>query len=200
MNEPQFIETIKVKDGVFYNLALHIARLERTAVSFFGIAPSLIISEEMIPEALKTGLVKCRVTYSRQILSIEFEPYTFRRISSITLIDNNIIDYSYKSIDRKLINDLYSQKRDADDILIVKNGLITDTSYANVVFENLDGLFTPQSYLLKGTKRQDLLERGVIKELEISKKDVFFFSKLYLINAMIDLEDEVSIPISALKL
>lgn len=200
MNEPQFIETIKVKDGVFYNLALHSARLERTAISFFGIAPPLIVSEQMIPEALKTGLVKCRVTYSRQILSIEFEPYTFRRISSITLIDNNIIDYSYKSIDRKSINDLYSQKRDADDILIVKNGLITDTSYANVVFENSDGLFTPQSYLLKGTKRQDLLERGVIKELEISKKDMFSFSKLYLINAMIDLEDEVSIPISALKL
>lgn len=198
MNEPQFIETIKVKDGVFYNLALHIARLERTAIRFFGIAPHLVLLDEMIPEALKSGLVKCRVVYTSQIMSVEFEPYVFRRIESLTLIEDNAINYTYKSTDRESINTLYSQKESGDDILIVKNGLITDTSYANVVFENQDGLFTPKSHLLAGTKREELITKGIIKELTIGKKDVFSFSKLYLINAMIDIEDNICLPISAL--
>lgn len=199
MSHPQFIETIKVKDGVFYNLALHRARLERTTIHFFGTAPSLKLSEDMIPEELKTGLVKCRIIYSSQIISVEFEPYAFRSIASLTLIDDNQIDYTYKSIDREAIHALYSQKESGDDILIVRNGLITDTSYANVVFENSDGLFTPKSHLLKGTKRQYLLERGIIKELEIGRDDILAYSKLYLINAMIDLEDEVCVSVSAIK-
>lgn len=199
MNQSLFIETIKVKDGVFYNLPLHIARLERTAVHFFGMAPSLKLSEGMIPEMLKIGLVKCRVTYSSEIISIEFEPYAFRRISSLTLVEDNDIDYMYKSVDRNSLNTLYSQRNSGDDTLIVKNGWITDTSYANVVFENAQGLFTPKSYLLGGIKRQYLLEKGIIKELAVSKHDIASFTKLYLINAMIDLEDEICIPTSALK-
>lgn len=199
MNEPLFIETIKVKDGVFYNLPLHVARLERTAIHFFGTAPSLTLSAEMIPEELRHGLVKCRVTYSSRIVSVEFEPYTFRRIASLTLVEDNDIDYTYKSTDRNLLNTLYSHKASGDDILIVKNGWITDTSYANVVFENAEGLFTPKSYLLGGIKRQYLLEKGIIKEIPINKDDIASFEKLYLINAMIDIEDEIGILVSALK-
>lgn len=199
MNEPLFIETIKVKDGIFYNLPLHIARLERTATHFFGMAPSLKLSRDMIPEELRHGLVKCRVIYSSRIVSVEFEPYTFRRISSLTLVEANDIDYTYKATDRNSLNTLYSQKESGDDILIVKNGLITDTSYANVVLESAQGLFTPKNYLLGGIKRQYLLEKGIIKELTVSKADVASFTKLYLINAMIDIEDKVCIPTSALK-
>lgn len=196
MNRPQFVETIKVKDGVFYNLPLHFARLERTAIYFFGTAPSLKLSEDMIPEALRCGLAKCRVVYSSHILSVEFEPYTFRRISSLTLVEDNDIDYAYKSLDRSSINTLYTRKGDGDDVLIVKNGLITDTSYTNVVFENSQGLFTPQSHLLGGVKRQYLLQNNRIKEAVIGVDNIPSFSKLYLINAMIDLEDEIGVCIS----
>ncbi|PXV68946.1 4-amino-4-deoxychorismate lyase [Dysgonomonas alginatilytica] len=200
MNKPLlFVESIKVKDGVFYNLPLHIARLNRTAMHFFGSAPVLKLLEDMIPEALKVGLVKCRVTYGSQIVSIEFEPYVFRRISSLTLVEGNAIDYTYKSADRSALNTLFSRKATGDDILIVKNGLIADTSFANVVFRNSKGFFTPKSYLLGGTKRQYLLGKGIIRETDISVDDLSSFSKIYLINAMIDLEDEICIMISDLK-
>lgn len=199
MSEPLFIETIKVKDGIFYNLPLHIARLSRTAIQFFGSAPLLELSENMIPEALRVGLVKCRVTYGSQIVSIEFEPYCFRKISSLTLVEDNAIDYAYKSVDRRLLNELYSRRVSGDDVLIVRNGLITDTSYANVVLRNEDGFYTPKSYLLGGIKRQYLIEKGVVREVEVNLDNLKSFSKLYLINAMIDLEDEISISISDLK-
>ncbi len=198
MSQPMFIETIKVKDGVFYNLPLHFARLEKTAIHFFGIAPSLKLSGDMIPDELRSGLVKCRVTYSSRILSVEFEPYVFRKISSLALVEDNTIDYTYKTLNRHLLNTLYSHRGNCDDILIVRNGLITDTSYANVVFENPQGLFTPQSCLLAGTKRQYLLKKGVVQELNITKDNIASFSKLYLINAMIDLEDEVCVSLCTL--
>lgn len=199
MNQPLFIESIKVKDGVFYNLPLHITRLERTAIHFFGSAPSLNLSKDMIPEELRTGLVKCRVVYSSRIVSVEFEPYSFRRIESLTLVEDNTIDYTYKSVDRNSLNELYSQRGQGDDILIVRNGLITDTSSANVVFKNANGLYTPKNYLLAGTKRQYLLQQGTIRESDISMSDLSSFLKLYLINAMIDLEDEICVPVSDLK-
>lgn len=199
MSEPLFIETIKVKDGIFYNLPLHIARLSRTAIHFFGSAPLLDLSEDLIPEVLRVGLVKCRVTYGLQIVSIEFEPYSFRKISSLTLVEDNTIDYAYKSVDRDSLNELYSRKASGDDVLIVRNELITDTSYANVVFKNEDGFYTPKSYLLGGVKRQYLLEKGIIREVEVNLDNLMSFSKLYLINAMIDLEDEICISISDLK-
>ena len=108
MNQPLFIETIKIKDGVFYNLPLHIARLERTAIHFYGVSPSLNLSEDIIPRSLRKGIVKCRITYSSRIESIEFEPYVFKYLSSLTLVEDNDIDYTYKAVDRSRINTLYS--------------------------------------------------------------------------------------------
>ena len=89
------------------------------------------------------------------------------------------------------------KKGECDDILIIKNGLITDTSFTNIVLENEDGLFTPTSYLLEGTKRRALLETGRIKETIVKPEDLGNYSKLYLINAMITLEDNISIPTSS---
>lgn len=199
MDEPLFIETIKVKDGIFYNLPLHIARLERTAIHFFGSAPSLHLSKDMIPEELRAGLVKCRVTYDSRIVFVEFESYSFRRIESLTLVEDNAIDYTYKSADRNSLNKLFSKRGQGDDILIVRNGLITDTSYANIVLKNANGFYIPKSYLLGGIKRQYLLQQGIARESDISIADLSSFSKLYLINSMIDLEDEICISVSDLK-
>ena len=93
-----------------------------------------------------------------------------------------------------------AQKENCDDILVVKNGLVTDTSFTNVVFESDKGLFTPSTYLLPGTKRQTLLKERVIKEKVIRIEDIEDYRKLYLINAMMGIEDNISIPISSLKI
>ena len=109
-----------------------------------------------------------------------------------------MLDYSFKYADRTEWNALLEQKTGCDDILIVKNGYITDTSFSNVVFENETGLFTPSTYLLAGTKRQSLLQKGIIKEAEISIENIGLYSKLYLINTMIDIEDNLCIDTSLL--
>lgn len=193
--QSQFIETIKVYEGKFFNLPFHIRRMQSTASTFFGRMDNIIISEDDIPSQFRKGLVKCRIVYANTLLSIEYEHYSFRNIKSLTLIEDNEIEYSYKSTDRRQFNNLMQRKGNADDIIIVKNGLITDTSYTNLVFEDLSGLYTPDSYLLNGTKRQSLIRDGVVKERRIGVADITSYSKVYLINAMMDIDDAICVSL-----
>ncbi len=190
-----FSEAIKVRDGVFYNLAGHQARASRTARHFFGHDIALDLMPEIIPSALRTGLVKCRVVYGGHgIESVEFTPYTFRTIRTVAIIHDDTIDYTYKSTDRSRLNALLAASG-CDEIIIVKNGLVTDTSAANIVLEDASGaLFTPSTPLLAGTKREHLLREGVISEREIRQADLQTAARIRLINAMIDLEDHVELP------
>ena len=103
------------------------------------------------------------------------------------LVEDNEIDYSFKSTDRACLNSLAAQKGDCDEVLIVKNGLLTDTSFTNVAVFDGERWLTPKHPLLLGTKRASLLERQVIKEADISVETLMNAQKVSLINAMIDL-------------
>lgn len=199
MKEPVFIETLKVKDGCFYHLPLHRERMERTARRFFDRVPELFLDSTSVPEELRTGLVKCRVVYGASIHEITFAPYVFKPVHSLALVADDRIDYTYKSADRSAFEALLRQRGACDDILIVKQGLITDTSYTNIILESSEGLFTPDTCLLPGVKREALLRAGCIRKARISLHDLPSFSNLYLINAMIDPEDHVCLPLTAIR-
>ncbi|WP_165025384.1 aminotransferase class IV [Dysgonomonas sp. ZJ279] len=193
MSRLTFIETIKVLDGVYYNLPSHIDRIRQTMQLFFNITTDINSLFLSVPVKFQKGLVKCRIVYSNKTAIISFEPYIFQNIRSLYLIEDDQIDYSYKSTDRGNLKKLLLKKGEMDEVLIIKNGLVTDTSYSNVVFENESGLYTPDSYLLNGTKRQLLLQKGVIKEIRIRVEDIPLYDKVYLINAMMDIEDSVCV-------
>ncbi len=194
-----FSEAIKLNDGIFYNLPLHIARINRTTQNFYNREIDLSALFHNIPDIYKKGLYKFRIVYSTKIISVEYIPYTFRTIKSIGIVKDDTIDYSFKYADRNQINALLAASG-YDEIIIVKNGLVTDASSSNLVFENEEGLFTPSTYLLKGTKRDYLLEKGIIKEKRISLKDISLYSNVYLINAMIDLDDKLYFPIENIEM
>lgn len=195
-----FIETIKVKDGVFYNLPLHRNRLQRTAMHFFQTSPNLDVTLNDIPLPLREGLVKCRVIYSNIIHSVDFEFYHFRDIQQLAIVRLDDIDYRYKSTNREALNQALSQKGNCDDVIIVKDGFVTDTSFFNLVFQNPYGLFTPSTPLLYGIKREKLLEENKIQSLPIPLSAIDRYDKIFLINAMIDLEDEICVDTSEIKI
>ena len=130
---------------------------------------------------------------------ISFERYTAGKVSSLKLIEAPI-DYPFKFADRKTLNTLLAQKDDCDEILITRNGLITDTSYSNVVFNKGDQYFTPKNPLLNGTKRQKLLREGRIREKEIVVDALGQYERVYLINAMLDLGDNISLPVDYIQI
>ena len=71
------------------------------------------------------------------------------------------MNYDLKYFDRKIFDDLKKNIK-ADDILIIKNGFITDTSIANILFFDGKKWITPKKPLLKGTVRERLLRMKLI--------------------------------------
>ena len=120
---------------------------------------------------------------------IAFQHNHKRKIKSFKVVQCDEIDYSLKYADRSLLNELFSLREEHDDILIVKNGLLTDTSYCNIVLENNQQFFTPGTPLLKGTKREELLQSGLIQEAYLTVSDLVLFKRIHFINAMLDLHD-----------
>jgi 4-amino-4-deoxychorismate lyase len=110
-------------------------------------------------------------------------------------VEGDAIDYHVKFFDRSRLESLYALRGDCDDIIIVKNGLVTDTSMSNLIF--LDGArwITPAEPLLAGTCRERLLSEGNITAATIRPKDLDHFIGVKLINAMRDPDEEEMIPI-----
>jgi 4-amino-4-deoxychorismate lyase len=186
----QLIETIKVLNGQLQNLAYHNRRLNRARKELFNSPEEIEIAEFVkIPALANTGVYKCTVTYNTQITASQFQAYSIRTIKSLKVVTDNTIDYKYKYADRTHLNNLLEQKGECDEILIIKNGMVTDTSFSNVIFYKQGKWFTPYSPLLKGTKREKLLQQQLIEEIKITVNDLGQFEKVGLINAMLEIAD-----------
>jgi 4-amino-4-deoxychorismate lyase len=190
----RLLETIKIKNGKLHNINLHNERLNRSRQELFGINDKIDLENEIhLQENTLNGISKCRIVYSKFIEEIDIIPYQFRKIGSLKIVENNEIKYTYKYYDRYFINQLYALREKCDDILIINNGRVTDTSYCNIVFSDGKKLLTSFMPLLKGIKREQLLNEGIIIEEDIKRKDIHLFKKVFLINAMIDLDDKMEI-------
>jgi len=190
------LETIKVKDKKLYNIVFHNKRMNDSRKNLFNIDGFLDLNKIInIPGHITDDLYKCRVVYGSEIKKIEFLPYSVRKINSLKIVHADDIDYSYKYENREEINKLLKMKETCDDILIIKNDRITDTSISNIVFFNGNNWITPFCPLLKGTKREKLIEQKIISEEEIFLKDLRFFKKARLINSMTEFYDQPDILI-----
>ncbi len=193
---PRFIETIKLLDGQLYNMEYHQQRVNKTAFHFFRSKQHVDLqyhfSQFNLPQQ---GFFKCRVIYEHKILSLQFLPYTIKPIKSLKVVEQNEIEYKYKFENREELTSLFDQRKNCDEIIIVKDKMVTDASYANLVFKRDDKWFTPTTYLLNGTMRQSLLNQGEINAKTISIDDIGKFEKVKLINSMLGLDGE-EIPTS----
>ena len=189
-------ETIRLQDGVLQNIEYHNSRLNYSRKSLYK-SPEEFDLEKIIqvPLTCRQGLYKCRVTYSKEVKSIDFEPYIPHVIKSLRLIEDNTISYDYKYTNRGSLNKLLTKRERFDEIIIVKKGYITDTSYSNIIF--FDGIkwVTPSTPLLRGTMRSFLIDNNMISEMEIKVADLKNFKKARLINAMIPFESGKDIKI-----
>lgn len=180
-----FIETIRIEDGKVYNLDYHIERFDRTRAAFWKGSAPIDLRTLVSPQSLE-GIYKCRVVYGREIEEITYVPYQMRDVSSLRLVVADTVDYTYKSTNRENLNALYAQRKMADDVLIVKDGCLTDTSIANVALYDGKMWCTPFRPLLRGTKRAELLDKKIIVEKDIPQAHLGEYSKIMLFNAMID--------------
>lgn len=190
-----FLETICINNGIVQNIEAHRERMRQTALHFGFSAPELPdLSARIPPELAENNKIKCSVVYHKEIISVQYSDYRPKTINSLKLVEADL-DYLFKYSDRSVLNALLQEKGDCDEVLIVKNNYITDTSFSNVVFRRENEFFTPDTYLLNGIKRKKLLLEKRICERPITVDDLHHFDKVYLINAMLDIEDGVGLSV-----
>lgn len=166
-------------------LDLHTERLNRTRAEVFGATGRIDISEHITLSSCR-GKTKCRVIYGAEIVSVTYSPYGMRPVTSLKTVICDEIDYRLKSLDRSSIDALFATRGKCDDILIIKEGLVTDTSIANVALFDGKSWYTPKTPLLAGVRRSRLIAEGIIEERDIEAADIEKYCRIALFNAMID--------------
>jgi 4-amino-4-deoxychorismate lyase len=187
----QLLETIYLKDGQWQNIDYHNQRFNDTRKAVFGKHKTLNLTDLVeIPNEYKKGEFRCRVIYEGEIESVSFVKYTQKQIKKLKLIDISEWNYEYKYADRGFLNNLLAENPDVDEVIMTKNGFVTDCTIANLAFYDGKNWFTPSTPLLKGTKRQQLLEKQMIMEREIRVPDISQYEGVCLINCFRNLELE----------
>ena len=191
----QFIESIKVEDQEIYLLEFHQKRVDQT-FAHFGKEGSIDIAKIYKHlEHDEDGLFKLRVIYDLdKKIRTQMIPYAIPEIEDFQLVENNSFDYSFKFEDRKELEKMKTKSK-AEEIIIVKNNHITDTSFTNLLFLKGKDWYTPSTYLLNGVQRQNLLKQKKIKEMEVTLQNLKQFSHFQLINALNDFDDMFIYPI-----
>ena len=185
----RWIETIKLINGIPQNLLYHQQRVNKTLL-LHGCDTKFSLQHFFTnnPHSLQ-GTVKARIVYdANALIDFSFSPYQIKKINSFAIVEAPGIEYAFKNEDRQAFEEM-KHLTNADEIIITKNGMITDTSFSNLIFYKNKQWFTPNTYLLNGTKRQQLLNDKKITETEISINNLYSFSHFKLINAMIDLNE-----------
>lgn len=193
----RFIETIRIENGKAEHLSLHNRRLNKTRRDVFRCGSPLDLAGFIRADGY-TGRTRCRVTYGEEIETVEYIPYTLRQVNSLQLTASDNIDYTYKSCDRRALTELFEQRAGADDVLIVRRGLLTDTSIANIALWSGSRWETPEAPLLEGTMRAYLLDAGLITPCAIRPQDLPRYTRVRLFNAMISF-GEIDFPATNIR-
>ena len=185
---PLLLETICLKDGQLLHLDQHQRRLDRAQTYYQQSGPGIDLAAALaIPEDKRQGRYKLRLEYDTVIRSVEITPYRIRPVSSLQLVTiDRTFRYDHKFADRKRLQAYFHGRTFGDDILMVRNGLLTDTSYANVALYDGKNWCTPAKPLLPGTARARLLEEGLLKTADIHWEELVKYQQIRLINAMMD--------------
>lgn len=178
MEDIKYFETIKCDDLEVFNLEYHNKRIANT------IGLNIDLQEYIYP--ISAELLRCKVIYDKnEIIDVQYFPYIKREIKSFKIINCDEVDYSKKYLDRENLDNLFEKKEDCDEIIIVKNEIVTDTSIANIAVFYEGQWLTSKECLLKGTTRTRLLEERKIIEKDISLDMLKNASQIALMNAMI---------------
>ncbi|NLK66936.1 MAG: aminotransferase [Campylobacteraceae bacterium] len=181
-------ETIKIKNKKALNLEFHEARANLACKD--GLKFSLAKKLEPNLSNLSDGIYRAKLIYSQlgEFESLEIYPYTMRKFESFKLIEVNF-NYEKKYLDRSLIDKAFQKRNECDEIIMIKDGLVTDTSIANIAIFDGNSWLTPKTPLLQGTTKARLLKDGFLKPCDINVDMLLNAKKFAILNAMIEFKE-----------
>lgn len=177
----EYFETIKCFDNEVFNLSYHTKRVVDT------IGLNLNLQDYIYPPSSK--LYRCKLIYNEyEILDVQYFEYKKREIQSFKIVFDDNIEYSKKYLNRENLNNLFLKRDNADEIIIIKNKFVTDTSIANIAIFDGTNWLTPKTPLLEGTTKNRHLTESLLIQKDISVQMLKEAKKIALMNAMIDFE------------
>ncbi|KGN82434.1 hypothetical protein HQ35_02445 [Porphyromonas cangingivalis] len=188
------IETFEVVRGVLQRIDLHHKRMCRSGHKHGFCPPSLQEVTSTICNLIrrdnlsKHPSLRCTVEYRTNIIGCRAIPYRIRDIHALLLIEStDSIEYADKWSDRTCFDPLSALCTKGQEPLIIRENLLTDTTYTNVVIERNGEYLTPDRPLLAGTRRQYYLDQGLIRTANLTIQDTLEADRIHLINAMMPL-------------
>lgn len=175
------LETIRCEGGMAFHLSYHQRRLDES-LRTLGITKTYDLKTLVLPPA--TGTYRCRFLYDAQGFAVEFHPYSQRTFASLRLVYADTLDYPLKYAGRDELNVLFGRRGECDDVLIVKNGFLCDTTIANIALLIGEKWLTPEEPLLAGTTRARLVDEGFLHPAVLRVDDIAKASKVAVMNAM----------------
>ncbi|MEA1874248.1 MAG: aminotransferase class IV [Bacteroidota bacterium] len=180
----QFIESIYIKNGLAPLISYHQARYQACLHAHFPNAKHIELKTLLANAPIDNQVYKLRIVYSNKIDGFEFIPYHQKKITSLVVIEDKSINYQWKYANRNAFDNLKANYSKDTELIITQNGLITDSSYSNLVLEKEGKRYTPVTPLLNGVQRQFLLDHRCIIPKAIHKNRITDYDSIYLINAM----------------
>ncbi|WP_169777020.1 aminotransferase class IV [Campylobacter mucosalis] len=170
-------ETIRLENGLLKHTDYHLKRMNK------AIKSELKFNLNDFSDTNLKGIHRLKVVYDEfgWLVSFEITPYTMREFREFYLVDINF-SYEKKYLDRSKID---KAKGDKSEILMVKNGLITDTSIANIAILKDEIWLTPKTPLLYGTTRDRLIDSGFLTQSDLSVDDLKQAKSFAIMNAMV---------------
>lgn len=176
------LETLRCENGAALHLSYHQERLEKSLLSL-NIETRYDLRSLIAPPP--EGVYRCRFVYDADGYAVEFHPYLPKTFTSLKLIRADTLTYSLKYVNREALNALFEKRGGCDDVLILKDGLLTDTTIANIALL-IDGRWlTPEAPLLGGTTRSRLINEGFLTPASLTPHDISNATKVGLMNAMV---------------
>lgn len=188
MRYPLF-ETLAIENGNIQRIEFHQQRYENSLRTFYGKNYQVFDLNKIIQIQTALGatqqatLIRCRIDYDQHSYQVQYFPYQRKSYRTFQPVFCDHIDYQLKFADRALLNTLLQQKGECDEIMIIKQGKVTDCSIGNLIFRQGQQWFTPQTPLLAGTQRAYLLAQGKIQPRDILWQELDQFEEIRLINA-----------------
>jgi 4-amino-4-deoxychorismate lyase len=189
----RFVESLCLQNGKLMHLDYHLRRMRLTLAAHSIKADKSLFefASGIEYEHYRTGKFKVRIIYSGSIEKIEVKPYKMKVIKSLRKVYSDI-EYTYKYADRTgILSLLPADLNDNEDILIIKNGCVTDSSYSSIAFYQDGVWFLPDTPLLISTSRMRLVENGSAVITRIKEEDIFNYSKVSIFNAMVNFDERI---------
>ena len=179
---------------------LRLARTLRCAPNSPAVSRLLALAAHEAHQAPDVPRLRGRLVYNLHgEADFSLQPYAPRHIETLRLVHDDHIDYALKRTDRSALDACFARRRGADDVIIVRRGLLTDTTVANLALfdPHTARWYTPAVPLLAGTHRSALLSAGVrTPPPNLTPESLVRFTRLRLFNALLGW-GECELPIAA---